>query len=72
MDRQGFEKVCESLSLGEALFVRNCDSLYAGKVVGCRDDGFVVEVFGHKVEWPADKCDPVNRGVNPLGPPSNI
>jgi hypothetical protein len=51
--------------------VQNLDSMYTGKVVACGEDQLIVEAFGHRIEWSAERCRPVERTVNPLGPPTN-
>jgi hypothetical protein len=67
-----FSSLCREVGAGEDRFVQNLASMYAGKVVACGDGELTVEAFGHRVEWSAEDCRPVERTVNPLGPPTNV
>lgn len=72
MRSQEFSSICQAVETGEERFVQNLDSMYTGKVVACGGEQLVVEAFGHRVEWRAGHCRPVERTVNPLGPPTNV
>jgi hypothetical protein len=72
MNRQTYEATCESTLIGQSRRVQNRDSLYTGGVIGCKDGRFQVELFGHKVEWSRERCNPADGRDNPLGPPSNV
>jgi hypothetical protein len=72
MRSQEFNSLCRAVETGEERFVQNLDSMYLGKVVACGEDHLIVEAFGHRVEWSDGHCRPVERTVNPLGPPTNV
>jgi hypothetical protein len=72
MRREQYESICRGAGAGEEKFVQNLDSLYSGRVVACGEDRLLVEAFGHRYAWDAERCRPVSRNVNPLGPPTNI
>jgi hypothetical protein len=72
MRSEEFNSLCREVEVGKELFVQNLDSMFAGKVVACGDGELTVEAFGHRVEWRADRCRPVEGTVNPLGPPANV
>ncbi len=71
MRNEEFNSLCRKVAAGEERFVQNLDSMYAGKVVACGDGELTVEAFGHRAEWSAGHCRPVDRTVNPLGPPTS-
>jgi hypothetical protein len=73
MRNEEFNNICRSVGeAGAERFVQHLDSMYAGKVLACGNGEFIVEAFGHRIHWPAGRCRPVDRRVNPLGPPSSI
>jgi len=71
MRSEEFSSLCRDVGAGKERLVQNLDSMYTGKVVACGAGELTVEAFGHRVEWSAEKCQPVERTVNPLGPPTN-
>jgi hypothetical protein len=72
MRRDELESLCRAVASGEEKMVQNLDSLYAGRLVACQGDRVTVEAFGRRFEWDAERCRPAGRGVDPLGPPSNV
>jgi hypothetical protein len=71
MRSEEFTGLCRDVGAGKERLVQNLDSMYTGKVVACGEDQLIVEAFGHRIEWSAERCRPVERTVNPLGPPTN-
>ncbi|BCR05031.1 hypothetical protein DESUT3_21000 [Desulfuromonas versatilis] len=70
MRNQEFEKLCCQLNEGGTLFVENLDSRYTGRVLACFENALEVEAFGHRFNWPPERCRPAS-GASPLGPPSS-
>lgn len=71
MRQDTFNEICRAAESGREQHVRNLDTLYMGKVIGCSRDSVIVDAFGHHFAWQAENCRPVERVVNPLGPPTN-
>lgn len=71
MNKEEFTSLCQEVQTGEKRFVQNLESLYAGKVVACGDNGLTVEVFGRRIDWSAEHCRQAESTTNPLGPPTN-
>jgi hypothetical protein len=72
MRGEELERICAAVQAGGEGMVQNLDSLYTGRVVACHEETVTVEAFGRRFDWDAGRCRPVGRGVNPLGPPSNV
>lgn len=71
MRNEEFAKICRTIETGYNVYVQNLDLLYSGRVVACGADSVKVEAFGHRYDWQAGHCRPINSRVNPLGPPTD-
>ncbi|MGK2904813.1 MAG: hypothetical protein ACSLFH_00475 [Desulfuromonadales bacterium] len=71
MNKDELTSLCQEVETGQNRFVQNLESLYAGKVVACGDNGLTVEVFGRRFDWNAEHCRQAEPTINPLGPSTN-
>lgn len=71
MRNEEYSTICRRADAGSEVWVQNLDLYYSGRVVACHDDFVTVEAFGSRHDWEASHCRPIDRGSDPLGPPTS-